>query len=55
MIAATINGVTNRGGPGSVFFYGSNDEHGIKNVGGTTARYHVIRIVTAATPNAAAN
>ena len=33
-MAATINGVTNRGGPGSVFFYGSNDEHGMKNVGG---------------------
>ena len=55
VMAATINGVPNRGGPGSVFFYGSNDEHGMKNVGGTTARYHVIRMVTAATPNAAAN
>ena len=28
----------------------ANDEHGMKNVGGTTASYHVIRIVTAATP-----
>lgn len=48
----TINGVTKRGGPGSIFFYGSNDEHGMKNVGGTTASYHVVRIVTAATPKA---
>lgn len=54
VMAVTINGVTNRGGPGSIFFYGSNDEHGMKNVGGTTASYHVIRIATAATPKAAA-
>ncbi len=54
VMEVTINGVTNRGGPGSIFFYGSNDEHGMKNVGGTTASYHVIRIVTAATPKAAA-
>lgn len=51
VMEVTINGVTNRGGPGSIFFYASNDEHGMKNVGGTTASYHVIRIVTAATPN----
>lgn len=50
----TINGVTKRGGPGSIFFYGSNDEHGMKNVGGTTASYHVVRIVTDATPKAPA-
>ena len=50
VMEVTINGVTNRGGPGSIFFYASNDEHGMKNVGGTTATYHVIRIVTAATP-----
>ena len=53
VMEVTINGVTQRGGPGSIFFYGSNDEHGMKNVGGTTASYHVIRIVTAATPKAA--
>lgn len=50
VMEVTINGVTGRGGPGSIFFYGSNDEHGMKNVGGTTASYHVVRIVTAATP-----
>jgi len=52
VMEVTINGVTQRGGPGSIFFYASNDEHGMKNVGGTTASYHVIRIVTAATPQA---
>jgi quercetin dioxygenase-like cupin family protein len=53
VMEVTINGVTQRGGPGSIFFFGSNDEHGMKNVGGTTATYHVVRIVTAATPKAA--
>jgi quercetin dioxygenase-like cupin family protein len=52
VMEATINGVSQRGGPGSIFFYGSNDEHGMKNVGGTTATYHVVRIVTDATPKA---
>jgi quercetin dioxygenase-like cupin family protein len=51
-VEATINGVAQRGGPGSIFFYGSNDQHGMKNVGGTNATYHVIRIVTEATPKA---
>jgi hypothetical protein len=36
-----------------MFFFGSNDEHGLKNVGETTATYYVIRIVTGATPQAA--
>ena len=50
VMEVTINGVTSRGGPGSVFFYGSGDEHGMKNVGGTIATYHVFRIITEATP-----
>jgi quercetin dioxygenase-like cupin family protein len=50
VMECTIEGVTRRGGPGSIFFYGSNEEHGMKNVGGTTASYYVIRIITAATP-----
>ena len=50
LLEATIKGVSSRGGPGSIFFYASNDEHGMKNVGTTPATYHVIRIVTAATP-----
>jgi len=51
-VEATINGVARQGGPGAIFFYGSNDVHGMKNVGTTPATYHVIRIVTAATPKA---
>jgi uncharacterized cupin superfamily protein len=49
-IQATINGVTHQGGPGTIFFFASNDEHGLKNVGASHAAYYVIRIVTAATP-----
>lgn len=48
LIEATINGVASRGGPGSVFFFASNDEHGVKNAGLTSATYHVIRIVAEA-------
>lgn len=50
LMEATINGVATRGGPGAIFFFGSNDEHGMKNVGPTAATYHVIRIVAEATP-----
>jgi uncharacterized cupin superfamily protein len=53
-VEATINGVSRRGGPGSIFFYGSSDDHGMRNVGTTPATYHVIRIVTEATPKAPA-
>jgi quercetin dioxygenase-like cupin family protein len=48
----TINGVTTRAGAGSIFFYGSNDEHGMRNAGDTTATYYVIRVVTDITPKA---
>lgn len=54
LMEATINGVTQRAGPGSIFFFASNDEHGMKNVGATRATYHVVRIVTTATPKLAA-
>lgn len=49
-LEATINGVTTRAGAGSILFYASNDEHGMRNAGGTTASYYVIRVVTDATP-----
>ena len=52
-VEATINGTAHRGGVGTIFFFGSNDEHGLKNVGTTNATYYVIRIVTAATPKSA--
>ncbi|MES2696063.1 MAG: cupin domain-containing protein [Verrucomicrobiota bacterium] len=45
-----MNGKTERGGPGSIFFFASNEEHGMRNVGDTSATYYVIRVVTAATP-----
>ena len=45
-------GRTARAPAGSVIFYASNDWHGMKNVGGTTATYYVIRIITKETPKA---
>lgn len=50
VLDVTINGVTTRAGAGAVLFYGSNDEHGMRNAGGTPASYYVIRVITAATP-----
>jgi hypothetical protein len=37
-------------GPGSVIFNGSNELHGLRNVGQDQAIYHVINVQTAATP-----
>jgi quercetin dioxygenase-like cupin family protein len=53
LIEVTINGQSQRAGPGSMFFFASNDLHGMRNVGTTRATYHVIRMVTSATPKAA--
>ena len=50
LMEATINGVAQRGGPGSIFFYSSNDLHGMKNVGDSEATYYVFRTITEATP-----
>ena len=41
-VELTINGTSNRMGPGSVGFVHSNDEHGIKNVGAVAATYFVV-------------
>lgn len=49
-LEVTINGQSQRAGPGSMFFYGSNDLHGMRNVGDKPATYHVIRFITTATP-----
>lgn len=49
-VETTINGVAQVGGPGSIFLFGSNDLHGMRNVGNTRATYHVIRMVTSLTP-----
>lgn len=52
LVEATVAGKTNRGGPGTIFFFASNDLHGLKNVGTENATYYVIRVVTSATPKA---
>ncbi len=52
-IDVTINGQTQRAGAGSIFFFASNDEHGMKNAGATPATYYVLRVVTEATPKPA--
>ena len=52
-VDVTINGHTQQAGPGSIVFFGSNDEHGLKNAGATAATYYVVRVVTAATPKPA--
>lgn len=44
------NGQWKRVGPGSVIFNGSNQEHGLRNVGSVPAVYHVINWKSAATP-----
>lgn len=41
-LEVTIKGQTTRLGPGSVGFVGSNDEHGVRNIGTTPAEYFVI-------------
>ncbi len=46
----TINGTTQRAGPGSICFLSSGDEHGWRNVGDTAATYYVLRLKTEATP-----
>ena len=50
VIEVLANGSTFRAGPGSVCFFASNEEHGMRNTGDTTATYYVIRVVTDATP-----
>ena len=49
-VEAFNNGVWKRVGPGSIIFNGSNEVHGLRNVGATPAQYHVINVKTAATP-----
>ena len=44
-----LNGTTQVAGPGSVFFFASNDAHALRNVGDTRATYWVINLATAVT------
>ncbi len=53
LVEATIEGRAQTGGAGSVFFFASNDLHGLRNAGDTRASYQIIRLATAATPAAA--
>lgn len=53
-LEASFNGTTHRGGPGSIFFFASNDEHGLRNAGDTPVTYYIIRVVTESTPAAPA-
>lgn len=53
VIEVTINGRTERASAGSVFFFASNDEHGMRNAGDGPATYYVIRVETEATPKSA--
>lgn len=50
LVEVVINGETQRAGVGSVFFFASNDEHGLKNAGSDPASYYVIRVHSEATP-----
>ena len=43
-MAVTVNGKTTNLGPGSVVFFASGDEHGMKNVGTDRAMYTVIAL-----------
>jgi quercetin dioxygenase-like cupin family protein len=53
LMEATIEGVAQRpAGPGSIFFFASNELHGMRNAGDTRATYYVIRMITTATPPA---
>ena len=49
-IEVTINGESRRAGAGSIFFFASNDLHGMRNAGEIPATYFVVRIVASAQP-----
>jgi quercetin dioxygenase-like cupin family protein len=44
-----INGVNTRVGPGSLFFFASNDPHAVRNAGDKPATYFVFNFTSAAT------
>lgn len=48
LVEVASNGHSQRAGAGSVFFFASEDLHGLRNVGPTRATYFVFRFVTPA-------
>ena len=54
LLDVTINGKTERGTPGTIFFIASGDEHTVKNATDQPASYHLFRITTELTPKTAA-
>jgi quercetin dioxygenase-like cupin family protein len=54
-VEVNLNGETQVVGPGSAFFYASNDPHALRNVGDTRATYWVFTFATAATSDPAAH
>lgn len=50
-LEATVDGVTRSCGTGSIFFFGSNKLHGLKNIGTAPATYYVLRIVSQPSPS----
>lgn len=53
-VEVNLNGETRVVGPGSAFFYASNDPHALRNVGETRATYWVFTFHTGATADPAA-
>lgn len=53
-VEVTLNDKTESVGTGAILFIASNDEHGLKNIGTTTATYYVMRVKSEATPAAVA-
>ena len=49
-VEALVNDAWKRVGPGSVIFFASNQLHGLRNVGGEPAVYHVVNWKTSETP-----
>ncbi len=54
LLDVTINGKTERGTPGTIFYIASNDEHTIRNATDKPVSYHTFIITTERTPKAAA-
>ena len=54
VMEATFGGRSQAAEAGSIFFFASNDLHGMRNAANARASYYVIRMITAATPKVGA-